>query len=179
MARSGEAAARAGLEVAVSVADPGWEEALPRCRDVARRAARAAAPDAAAGGPAEISILLAGDARVGELNRAHRGFDAPTNVLAFASGTSPPAPGAARLLGDVVVALGVARREAEAGDLELSHHLSHLVVHGVLHLLGYDHDTEDGAETMERREAAVLAGLGIADPHAGLRGEDGRPKREP
>lgn len=155
------------LEVSVSIDEGAWEKALPRCREVARRAAVAAARGAPPPGPAEISVLLAGDARVRDLNRAYRGIDAPTNVLAFGSGPARPPPGAPLLLGDVVVAFGVAYGEAQDGGLDFSHHLSHLVVHGVLHLLGYDHETDDDAETMERREAAALADLGIADPYAG------------
>jgi probable rRNA maturation factor len=133
-------------------------------------------------GPLEISILLAGDEEVRGLNRDYRKIDSPTNVLAFASGPPPPAPRAApqavRLLGDVVLAFGTMRREADERGLEMADHLAHLVVHGVLHLLGYDHEAAPDAEAMERAEAHILAGLGIADPYVGDENEGARPQRE-
>lgn len=157
----------AALEVSVTVADSAWDEAAPDCRDIARAAATAAAQGRVESGAAEISILLAGDDLMRELNRRYRGIDAATNVLAFEDGTPAPVPGGARLLGDVAVAFETTRREAEAGGLDITRHLAHLVVHGVLHLLGYDHETKVDAKLMERLEAAILAGLGIADPYGG------------
>ncbi len=167
----------AEIAVPVSVSDEAWAEALPQCRAIALRAALAAAGAHAGPGPLEISILLAGDEQVRGLNRDYRKIDAPTNVLAFASDPSP-APQAARLLGDVVLAFGTARREADERGLEMADHLAHLVVHGVLHLLGYDHEAAPDAEAMERAEAHILAGLGIADPYAGDESEGPRPVRE-
>lgn len=156
----------AEIAVPVAVSDGAWAAALPQCRDIAKRAALAAARPRAGPGPLEISILLAGDEEVRGLNRDYRKIDAPTNVLAFASGSEPPAPQAARLLGDVVLAFGTVRREAHERGLEMADHLAHLVVHGVLHLLGYDHQAVSDAEAMERAEAHILAGLRIADPYA-------------
>lgn len=168
----------ARIAVPVLVEDAAWDKAVPRCRAIAKRAAVAAARAHAGRGPLEISILLTGEKEMRALNRAYRHVDAPTNVLAFASGSAPQAPRATRLLGDVVLALGVVRREAEAQGLELADHLAHLVVHGVLHLLGYDHEAVPDADAMERAEALILAGLGIADPYAGDESEGRCPQRE-
>ena len=109
----------------------------------------------------EITVLLTDDATVQELNARFRGKHAPTNVLSF----SAPAT-AAPHLGDVALAHGVCAREAMAQGKPLAHHLQHLVVHGVLHLLGLDHHADDEAEDMEARERAILLRLGIPDPYA-------------
>jgi len=167
----------AEIAVPVAVSDAAWTEALPQCRAIAMGAALAAAARADPG-PLEISILLAGDEEVRGLNRDYRKVDAPTNVLAFASGSEPPVPQAARLLGDVVLAFGTVRREADERGLEMADHLAHLVVHGVLHLLGYDHEAASAAVAMERAEAQILAGLRIADPTADDESEGTRPQRE-
>jgi len=168
------AADAARVEVPIRVADPAWKAAGGICATI-RRAARAVIRELAAtgpeesgrvkSGPVEISVLLTGDAEVRGLNRDYRKVDAATNVLAFASGDPRPAPGAPRLLGDVVLAYGTVRREAEERKLDFSHHLAHLVVHGVLHLLGYDHLAAAEAEAMERAEVQILANLGIGDPY--------------
>jgi probable rRNA maturation factor len=159
----------AEIIVLVSVSDEAWENALPQCRGLVSRAATAGAIAHAGPEPLEISVLLAGDEEVRGLNRDYLKIDAPTNVLAFASGPLPPISQAAldtaHLLGDVVLAFGTVRREADAGGLEIADHLAHLVVHGVLHLLGYDHETVLDAEAMEQAEVHILAGLGIADPY--------------
>ena len=113
----------------------------------------------------EISIVLADDAFVRELNRQWRGKDAPTNVLAFPCSDGREEGDGIWLLGDVVVALETTRREAESEGRRLDHHLAHLVVHGVLHLLGYDHNSDDEATRMEKLEIAALGRLGIGDPY--------------
>jgi probable rRNA maturation factor len=114
---------------------------------------------------AELSLVFADDAYVRELNRRYRGKDSPTNVLSFPA--APSAPGRfGPLLGDIVLAGETVRREADAGGLTLEHHLSHLILHGFLHILGYDHQNEAEALAMERLETAILRGLGITDPHA-------------
>jgi len=155
--------------VEIDLADPSphWRAALPEPERVCERAARAAlAAAGAAPGPAELSIVLADDALLRQLNREWRGKDAPTNVLSFAAGDANPAPpGAPRLLGDVVLAFETVAAEAQAQQKPLADHLAHLVVHGVLHLLGFDHEIAAEAERMEALETRILAGLGIADPY--------------
>jgi probable rRNA maturation factor len=136
-----------------------WLRALPRATAIARRAALAALDGAHA--PSELSIVLTGDAQVRRLNRQYRRKDKPTNVLSFPAGAE-----AAPLLGDVVIAFGVTRREARSENKVLSAHLTHLVIHGVLHLLGYDHIRDKDAHVMERRESAIMARLGLPDPYA-------------
>jgi probable rRNA maturation factor len=157
---------RAARAVALRVEAPAWRRALPAAAKLARRAALAALAGAAlragetrrpsrpAGG---LCLVLADDALQRRLNREFRGRDKPTNVLSF--------DGAPTALGDVVLALETIAAEAQAQDKPLADHLAHLVVHGVLHLLGYDHETQGQARSMERLEIEILAGLGIADPY--------------
>lgn len=120
----------------------------------------------------EIALLGCDDARIASLNAEFRGRRLPTNVLSWPSeerqadpGTPPevPEPGE---LGDIAIAFEICRAEAEAGGKRIEDHATHLMVHAVLHLLGYDHETEPDAELMERTEAEVLAGLGLHDPYA-------------
>jgi probable rRNA maturation factor len=128
---------------------------------VRRAIAAAATPDTQ---DAELSVLLTDDAEIRALNAQWRQQDKPTNVLSFpapSSGNMQP-----RLLGDIVIAYETTAREAETEHKPFEHHLSHLTVHGFLHLLGYDHELDDEAETMERLEREILARLDIADPYA-------------
>jgi len=111
--------------------------------------------------PYEIAILLTDDAEMRELNRTWRGKDASTNVLSFPAGAAEE-DGA---LGDVVIAHETAQREANETGIALSDHVAHLVIHGVLHLLGFDHLNDAEAEKMEDLERRALASLGIADPY--------------
>ncbi len=168
-------------EISVLIECPAWIGAVPRAAVVCRRAARAALEATRVGRPlwgcAELSFVLADDGRMQALNREHRGRDRATNVLSFPT----LAPGglkraAARaeggpplLLGDVVLAFETVRAEALAAGKPLAHHLAHLVVHGTLHLLGYDHAGAAEAERMERLETAILARLGIPDPYGPAR----------
>lgn len=166
--------------ISVRIAYRRWRTRLPDAAVLLERTAQAALGAAARAGsvpqgPAlEISFMLADDARVRRLNRDYRGQDKPTNVLSFPSEddeSHSESLGAAdgetgpRLLGDVVFALETLEREAAAQSKTLSDHLCHLAVHGVLHLLGYDHQVADEAECMERLEVEVLASLGIGDPY--------------
>ncbi len=114
---------------------------------------------------AEISVMLADDATLRDLNRRWRRIDKATNVLSFPA-APPERVTAAPHLGDVAIALETLMAEALAEDKTPDRHLVHLVVHGVLHLLGFDHVSDDEAEVMEARERAILAGLGIPDPYA-------------
>jgi probable rRNA maturation factor len=115
----------------------------------------------------EACVVLASDALVRRLNRTFRGRDAATNVLSFPF-QKPPGAGAedGAYLGDVVLAAETVGREARERGIEPRHHLQHLVVHGLLHLLGYDHQTDTAADEMERLEADILATIGVPDPHA-------------
>lgn len=116
--------------------------------------------------PLEISVVLASDARVRKLNHLYRGQDKPTNVLSFPSFESVPDETGPILLGDVILAFETTRREAKLEKKSLKAHTAHLVIHGILHLLGYDHIVERDARKMERLEQIALKGLGITDPYA-------------
>ncbi len=128
----------------------------------------AAAALAAELGPieGEVCVALSSDAQVAELNGSYRGKPAPTNVLSFPAVPMLPVDGEPRFLGDIVLALETMRREAAELKLPLEHHMQHLAVHGILHLLGYDHETDDEAQAMESLEIRILARLGIPDPYA-------------
>jgi probable rRNA maturation factor len=115
----------------------------------------------------EASVVLGSDALVRRLNRTYRGKDAATNVLSFPFQRPPgAAPEDGAYLGDVVLAAETVQLEADERGIERKHHLQHLVVHGLLHLLGYDHDTDSEAEAMERLEVDILATIGVSDPYA-------------
>ena len=145
--------------IEVEVEAPAWSEALADPAGSCRKAAEAALKAAAREG--DVVVLLTDDEAVAELNAGFRGKPGPTNVLSF------PAPETARPhLGDVAVACGVCVREAQEQGKRLEDHLMHLVAHGVLHLVGYDHEDDAEAEIMEALERKVLAGLGAPDPYA-------------
>jgi len=145
--------------IEVEIESPDWTQALPDAEALARSAAEAALMSAKLQG--DVVVLLAGDEEIAALNLQFRARPGPTNVLSF------PSPGSARPhLGDIAVAFGVTAREAAEQGKSLDHHLMHLVAHGVLHLVGYDHESEAEAETMEALERRVLAGLGAPDPYA-------------
>ncbi|MGE0280486.1 MAG: rRNA maturation RNase YbeY [Rhizobiaceae bacterium] len=117
-------------------------------------------------GSAELSILFTDDARIRSLNAHWRAKDKATNVLsfpAFAPNKTGPLP---PMLGDIVLAAETVKREAVLEEKPLEHHISHLVVHGLLHLIGYDHETDEDAEEMEALERRILARLAIPDPYA-------------
>jgi probable rRNA maturation factor len=113
---------------------------------------------------AELAVALADDARVRALNAEWRGKDAPTNVLTFPA-VEPDEIASAPMLGDVILAFETVAREAREQAKPLAHHLSHLVIHGVLHVFGYDHLDDDEAEAMEALETRALARLGVPDPY--------------
>jgi probable rRNA maturation factor len=138
----------------------------PVLRRIARRAvdATVAAARPALTAEAEVSLVFTGDAEVRRLNATYRGKDSATNVLSF-PGVAVGAPGGP-MLGDIVLAAETIRREADAEGLKLADHLTHLLIHGFLHLLGYDHEADAEAAVMEGLETAILARLGIADPYA-------------
>lgn len=143
-----------------------WRRRLPDAPAICREAATAALARAARRLPgAELSIVLADDVLIAKLNRTYRGIATPTNVLSFASAAPPRRNTPLRLLGDVVLAYGTIAREARDQGKSLADHMAHLVVHGVLHLLGFDHVRDAEARRMEALEVAILAGLGVADPY--------------
>ena len=112
---------------------------------------------------AELSVVLTDDASIRAINAQWRHKDEATNVLSFPA--PPPMPGTPRLLGDIVIAHETTAREAKAEGKPFADHLGHLAVHGFLHLLGYDHESDTDAEVMERLEREILARLGIPDPY--------------
>ena len=114
---------------------------------------------------AELSLLLTDDRRIRTVNRDWRGFDKATNVLSFPA-APPERIAQSPLLGDIVIAYETVLREAEAESKSVADHLRHLAIHGLLHLLGEDHETEAQARRMEALEVEALARLGIADPYA-------------
>lgn len=150
-----------GLSIDIAVEDAAWH-ALGDLDALATRAAAAVLAETTAADGAEWSIVLTDDAAVQALNRRWRDKDEPTNVLSF------PTDAAVRdhALGDVVVAWGTAAREAAARGWSVPDYLAHLLVHGLCHLLGHDHGTDDEADAMEGLEARALARLGIASPFA-------------
>ncbi|MGH9694389.1 MAG: rRNA maturation RNase YbeY, partial [Bryobacteraceae bacterium] len=120
---------------------------------------------------AELAVMLTDDAGIRTLNSNWRGIDKPTNVLSFPALRLPTRVARADddvppMLGDIAIAYETARREAYDEQKPFDHHLSHLTIHGFLHLVGYDHETDDEAEAMEALEVEILAQLGIPDPYA-------------
>ena len=127
-----------------------------------QRAAKAALPK---NEKRSIHILFTDDAAMRAINKQWRGKDTPTNVLSFPAAPQPVPKGEVAHLGDVVLAWETVSTEATMQNKTIADHTSHLIVHGLLHLQGLDHETESDANTMEARETAILAGLGIADPY--------------
>jgi probable rRNA maturation factor len=174
-------------EIDIDVTAPAWHDFLPKAEALARAAALAAWsgaegawPERLRHFPVEVSLRLADDGEVAALNGDYRGREGATNVLSFpgisAEELDGHPPGAPVLLGDIVLAQGVVAEEAERQGKSPADHFRHLVVHGMLHLLGYDHVEARDAEIMERLETTLLAGLGIADPYGAVgAGTDPRP----
>ncbi len=160
-----------GLDVVVE--DPRWEEL--ELEPLGLRAWRAVEDHLAL--PEGLDLVLMGcdDARIAQLNGDFRAKPAPTNILSWPSdergasapGATPPLPARAAELGDMAIAYETTLREAETGGIPPDHHITHLIVHGTLHLLGYDHVDDRDGDLMESVEAAILATLGIPDPYGG------------
>lgn len=175
-------------QISVAVEDSAWDEVA----DLESVAARAcAAAFAAAGVVPEgraVSILFASDDEIADLNRDHRGKAGPTNVLSWpahdlapdAPGARPPAPPAPHLMpgeeaediGDLALAYGVCASEARARGIALSAHLTHLILHGTLHCLGYDHISDPDAAVMEGLEQDAMRAMGLHDPYETTDGDD-------
>ncbi len=160
------------LELDILIQAEAWRRAMPAVEAHCRRVAIAAfQPVWRDPRLAEACLVLTDDAQVRQLNRDYRGRDEPTNVLSFAALEGGHVVTGSELegpvtLGDVVIAFETTAAEAARDGKTLADHLSHLIVHGILHLLGYDHQNEDEAVPMERLEMRILANLGVADPYA-------------
>jgi probable rRNA maturation factor len=162
------------LAIDVAIDSELWKR-QPEAEDVIRRAI-IEATHASNARPGEIAVVLTDDAAIRALNKRWRGFDKATNVLSFpaqaAPGSSEPPH-----LGDIVIAFETTAAEAERDKKPFAHHLAHLAVHGYLHLLGHDHESDHEADAMERLETDILARLGVPDPYAGeLDSQDSAPK---
>jgi len=162
-------AATPRVAVSVIVEHAAWHDEVADPLPLLRRAAAAAIAEVwrarrsrAAWTPV-VAVALMDDRAIRTLNKTYRGKDKPTNVLSFPSGEAEE--GKRRRLGDVAIALGTVKREAKAQGKPLADHVTHLMVHAVLHLLGYDHEADPDAEEMEALERKALARLGIADPY--------------
>lgn len=142
----------------VIIEDSGWETALPDAEAISS-ACYAAAAEFEPRISGEIALLLTNDEALQALNAQFRGKNKPTNVLSFPSGEEA-------FLGDIAIALETCRKEAAEKNIAMRDHAAHLITHGILHLIGYDHEQDDEAEAMENREADILKSLGIADPYA-------------
>jgi probable rRNA maturation factor len=161
------------LEIALD-ADEDWDSSRS-WEQLARSAAQAAIaesafPELAEDRPVEISVTLTGDEKVRELNAHWRGKDKPTNVLSFPMAderdlSRTTLADSELLLGDIILARGVCEAEATERGVSVEDHATHLLVHGTLHLLGYDHHDDRDAADMEAREVRALARLGIANPY--------------
>ena len=147
------------IELDLRIADPAWVNTIPDLDSVLQTAPPARAVQMSVRG--EVSVLLTDDSEIQSLNRQWRDKDRPTDVLSF-----PADPVDAPFLGDIAVALGVTQSDADARDLTLPQHLSHLLIHGLLHLLGHDHKDDTEAAEMEALEIAALASLGWPDPYS-------------
>ncbi len=166
------------LTVDLVIEDDRWHVDVPDADMLARRAARAVLASCSTQFALGIVVVMSTDARVRELNRAWRGLDKPTNVLSFPAHDLIPGepfepvdgqPSDEPIeLGDVVLARETLMSETAAGNTAPADHLTHLVVHGALHLLGYDHEEDRDAERMEKLEVALLDKLGVADPYGGV-----------
>jgi probable rRNA maturation factor len=172
----------AGLKIDVLVDSEHWKNAAA-AKDVVRRALKQAAT-ALSTKTAELAIVLTDDAAMRRLNRNWRGIDAPTNVLSFAtknSGDQLDEQSGGQFvgnhLGDIVLAYETVKREAHRDGKAFDHHLAHLVVHGFLHLLGYDHGNDAQARRMETTERAILRDLAVPDPYRATRTAAGSRRR--
>ncbi|MEE9347215.1 MAG: rRNA maturation RNase YbeY [Robiginitomaculum sp.] len=146
-----------GIDIAIL--EPRWSEALTDIEALCLRAAKAAANAYGHAQSQELSIAFIDDAQIARLNADYRGKDTPTNVLSF------PADGHNPAMGDIVIAFETCQREARDKAVSLSDHTSHLLIHGYLHLCGYDHEDDSEAQIMETLEIQALAALNIANPY--------------
>ena len=158
----------AAPSVEVAVPCSAWLEACPDAAVVAAAAAAAVLTTSADVATLVVDVTLTDDAEQRRLNQTYRGRDTPTNVLAFPQVETARPADTPVLLGDVVLAFETVRRESAEQGKPFADHLRHLVVHGVLHLLGFDHEDAAKATVMEAQEIKILAGLGVPDPYRGI-----------
>ena len=161
------------IEIAISLRDSAWSTALPEAAAVARRAAAAALEAAPAlSGRVELGVVLADDAFVRTLNRDYRGQDRATDVLSFPIHEPPRLDSLEAemplMLGDVVLARETVERDSASAGVNVADRVSHLVIHGVLHLLGHDHDEPVAECRMRALESKTLLALGLSDPYVNL-----------
>jgi probable rRNA maturation factor len=153
------------MSVSIEVEDDAWQ-ALAGLDTLATTAVAAALAGASVDArKGVVALLFTDDGTIAGINAEWRGKDKPTNVLSFPAPDMPVPAGEPRPLGDIVLAHGVIAREAAEQGKTLHDHTAHLIVHGVLHLLGFDHENGEDAEAMEQLEASILKGLGISDPY--------------
>jgi probable rRNA maturation factor len=165
------------IEIDVSISDPAWEDSCDDCEAIVTKAIEAVfqhSPVAkkliAENILPEVSVVLANDDLVHTLNRDYRDKDKTTNILSFAmldtdDGWQSPKHAGPCALGDLILAYETVKREAEEEKKTFNSHLTHLVIHGTLHLLGYDHIQDDDAEIMETLEIQILSGFNIGNPY--------------
>ncbi|MDX8435817.1 rRNA maturation RNase YbeY [Mesorhizobium abyssinicae] len=151
------------IDISIEAGDWPDEAGLTRLVD---HAVAAAFAETGVDGASELSIVFSDDAHIRTLNAGWRGKDKPTNVLSFPAFPFPKGGPLPPMLGDIVLAAETVAREAALEDKPLANHITHLVIHGLLHLLGHDHETDAEAEEMEAIERAALARLAIPDPYA-------------
>ena len=148
------------VQIDLRVEDARWRD-LPELDVMCQSAIDAGARHARRDGPACLDVLLTGDAALAALNAQWRGKDGPTDVLSFPAEANPE-----NFLGDIAIAYDISLRDAARSGITIEAHLSHLLIHGFLHLLGHDHLDNDDAERMEAIECEALASLGIANPYS-------------
>ena len=151
----------------MTIDNAAWRDALPSLQLLVDRAAPEVWRRAGRDGVAEASVVMSSDSQMRKLNLKHRDVDYPTNVLAFPLG-EPMWPGGPDHLGDIVLAFETVVREAARDAKPLDAHVTHLLVHGLLHLLGHDHETESDAELMEKIEVEIITSLGYPNPYREL-----------
>jgi probable rRNA maturation factor len=149
------------LYLDISIEEEGWLEVLPDLESVTELTLKAGAPSE----NVHISVLYTDDSSIQEMNAQWRGIDKPTNVLSFENPPMALPHGVPKPLGDIVLSLQTMQREAAADRKTLRAHTQHLLVHGFLHLLGFDHETESDAQTMESEEIRLLEMLSVANPY--------------
>lgn len=154
----------------IIIKDTRWNSAIDNCEHFASTLSKAVFKHLRITNSTEISVLFTSDAAIQILNRDYRGKDKPTNVLSFAQNEDCDdplfsIPGEPKHIGDIILAYETIHREAEEQNKSLENHLSHMIIHGTLHLLGYDHEDDEEANIMQDLEIKILSGQGIKNPY--------------